>query len=149
MEWEPTRGVARRDGRNGTVPCSPCSESVKRQTHTRDGVGGWHRHFAYVIIDVQAPKTPEEAKMNRRIPIGRAPPVNRRFWDTMTWERRCALLSIVTGAAVPIGTLHACNLKPVILQWSHNSINDQIRFIKLMFITFNEFISSFMNSFII
>ena len=43
---------------------------------------------------------PEEAEMDRRIPIGRAPLVNRQFWDTMMWKRRSGLHSIVTGVAV-------------------------------------------------
>ena len=101
---------------------------MKRQTHARDGGSGWRRHFAYVIIDIQAPKMPEKAEIDRCILIGRVPPVNIRFWDTMTWKRRCTLHSIVTEAAVSIGTLHACNLKPVLLQWSHKSINEQIMF---------------------
>ena len=75
--------------------------------HARDGVGGWRRHLAYVIIDRRATEVPDETRMDRRIPLGSVPPVKCRFWGTMTCEWHRVQHRIATGGAIPTGTLHA------------------------------------------
>ena len=73
MGWELMRAIAWRDEQNDTVPWSPCSESVKQQTYACNGVDSWHQHFAYVIIDGQGRKKPDEAEMDRRVSLKHAP----------------------------------------------------------------------------